>query len=320
MLESLTLKPPGGQGDRNHRVEICTAPNLRSISLQCLYLRSIMFAWHLLTDLDLESFYIDETLEILRQAGNLVHLNLRRILGGDDSHMLPSERIVMSSLSSLTLVNDKVTDLSTLLDKITLPELRKLSYSGDGITHAPCLSLSSVLGRSSCALESLSLKQCTVVDGDYEILLNCISSLKELRLEMHDGTTYVSRSNIASLTDHILRLLDPSFARPNRKTCLLPNLEILSYTGLKQFSWAQMLQMVESRTVGISTRGAPTSVEHQPGSADPASTCPVPVRLREVNLCLTLATKEQVSALMPAEPLSARDTGLKWSLETIVKM
>lgn len=315
ILESLTLKPPGGQNDRSHRVEMCKAPNLKSITLQCLYLRSITFAWHLLTVLYLGSFYIDESLEIFRQAFNLMELDIRHILGGDDNHSLPSDPIVMSSLSSLTFVNDKGTDLSTMLDNMTLPALRRVSFSADNVnTYAPCLSLTRVIQRSLCPLESLSLKRCSVHDFGFRTLLSHIPSVKELCLEMYDTTTYTSEWDIAPLTNNLLQSLDPSFARANGLNCLLPNLEILTYTGLQKFDWLQMLRMVESRTVEISTAGSSSTAVIR--SVDSVSTS---VRLREVSLFLSLSTKEEVFALTPMEPPSVQDTGLKWRLETIVK-
>jgi hypothetical protein len=305
MLESLTLKPPGGQGDRHHRAEISTAPNLRRITLQCLYLSSIRFEWHLLTSLDLESFYIDESLAIFRQALNLVHLNVRRILGGDDGHALPNEPIVMPSLSSLTFVNDKATDLALMLGKMTLPALRKLSFSADGNSYAPCSSLIGVIQRSSCPLESLSLKHCSVID--FKLLLAHLPLVKELFLEM-DGTSYGSRSDITPLTDDILQSLIG-----RGKDSILPRLEKLGYTGLVGFTWPKMMQMVESRTMGTWE----SISNEQTDCADSVSTGPLPVRLREVSLCLTIPSEKEASALTPLEPPFAQDTGLKWTLEIV---
>lgn len=318
MLESLTLKPPGGQGDRSHRIHIRNAPNLRYITLQCLYLRSIRFQWHVLTVLDLESFYIDESLEIFRQASNLVDLYVRRILGGDDNHALPSEPIVMPSLSSLTFINDKATDLSTMLDMLTLPALRSLSFSAEGT--APCLSLARVIQRSSCRLASLTLKHWSRVDPEFVSLLSCTPSIKELCLEMFDTTTPTSRLEVASLTDDVLQLF---ISRENGQDHFLPNLEMLSYTGLRQFTWAKMFQMIESRTVGTSTSGSlseSTPNELRQSDIDPVSTRPVPVNLRAITLCLTLSSEEEVAAIPPFELFCGRDTGLKWCLETVVKI
>ena len=315
MLESLTLKPPGGQGDRSHRVHIRTAPNLRYITLQCLYLRSIRFQWHLLTFLDLESFYIDESIEIFRQASNLVGLYVRRILGGDDNHALPSEPIIMPSLSSLTFVNDKATDLSIMLDMLTLPALRSLSFSTEGTS--PCLSLARVIQRSSCRLASLTLKHWSGVDPDFVLLLSCTPSVKELCLEMFDTTIPASRSDIASLTDDVLQLI---ISREIGHDHLLPNLEMLSYTGLQQFTWAKMFQMIESRTVGTSTSGDLSTYNElrHSDTTDPVSTH-VSVTLRAITLRLTLSSEEEVAAIPAFESFCGRDTRLKWSLETVVK-
>jgi len=303
MLQSLTLKPPGGQGDRAHQIDICATPVLKRISLQCLYLRSIKFAWDALKILELESFYIDESLEILRRASNLANLNLRRILGGDDTHSLPEEPIVRPSLCSLTLVNDKATDIALLLNKVTTPSLRELSFTADGITYAPSRPLINLLSRSSCPLRTLSLKHCSIPGKEFKHLLSLVPSLEHLHLDMMAAPAYSARPEIAPLTDDIIRSCNPLVARENKQTCLLPDLEVLSYRGVQEFSWTLLLQMIETRTAPLRAISATTRV----------------AQLKEINLHLTLFTEEEVSGIyLLKAPYS--NAGFKFHLETVIRV
>ena len=309
MLQSLTLKPPGGQGDRTHQIDICTAPLLKRISLQCLYLRSIKFAWDVLTTLELDSFYIDESLEMLHQASNLANFNLRCIIGGDDSHLLPEEPIVRPSLCSLTLVNDKPTDISVMLNKITTPSLRELRFTADGITYAPSSPLINLFIRSSCPLKTLSLSQCSIISGtEFKHLLSLVPSLEHLHLDMMTAPAYSAQLEIAPLTDDIIQSCNPLIAQENKQVCLLPNLEVLSYRGIQRFSWTLLLQMIETRTAPLVTSQS---------SAILATSRTRVAQLKEVNLHLTRFAEDGVSDVYPLNAPHPK-VGLKFHLETVI--
>ncbi len=249
MLRSLTLKTPDGQ-NRSHRFDIGNSPQLNHINLKSVYLRSIKFTWHTLTSLELEDFYIDESLEILRQAPNLVSLDIRQIRRGEDAHSMPTEPIVMPALNSLTFVDKKATGPGKILDKVTTPSLRKFSFTADGITHAPYTHLLNLIKRSACSLEIVSLTRCSFPPTQLKQLLAMIPSLTHLHLDMLPSTVYSSHPELAPLTDEILQLCNPTFAFANKNPCLLPNLEGLTYSGPQAFSWFQLVQMVQSRVAG----------------------------------------------------------------------
>ena len=297
MLRELTLKPPGGQGDRIHRINISNSPRLTRLSLTCLYLRSIDFEWQVLTNLELESFYIDESLDMLRQTPNLVTFTVRRILGGDDRHALPETPIYLSALETVSITNDKGTDIQVLFDKIKTPSLRTLSYTGDGIM--PSNDIIGLLARSDCLLDSLSISNCFIREEGLRILLNAVPSLKELSLTMPIPPTAAgTSSNYSPLTDEILQKCDPAYVRANQETCLVPNLEILSYSGVQVFTWAYLIQMIHSRT----------NRARLPGG-----------RLKEVNLSVALFSEAQAAAV-PSEKVLHQGRDIKLNLTKVLKI
>ncbi|KAF9528692.1 hypothetical protein CPB83DRAFT_854119 [Crepidotus variabilis] len=331
ILQSITLRPPGGQGDRTHRVNIFNTPQLTRLSLQCLYLRSIRFNWEVITKLELESFYVDECLEMLREAINIVEFTVRRILGGDDRHTLPEATIVVPALTTLKIENDKGTDLATLFTKIHTPALRELSFSADNVGSVPVPHMITLLTDSQCSLEVLSLSSCSLPEAGLESLLSTIPSLRELHLNLPGSESNGER--FQPLTDRILEKFDPAYVQANQDaSVLLPGLEVLSYSGLQSFSWSSMLQMVHSRmTANLAERpSTPPPVElldtSDLTSSSSRTTAFAPLikdiysRLSALNLRIVLFTEEQVAQVPPSSSLHDGTAGLKTKLETIVKL
>ncbi|CAA7269988.1 unnamed protein product [Cyclocybe aegerita] len=282
LLQSLYLKPPGGQGDRLHRVTIHNSPELTHLSLTCLYLRSIKFQWEVLTSLNLESFYIDETLEMLRQTPRLVDFTLRRILGGDDRHTLPEDCIILPALEHLNIVNDKGADLQALINKITTPVLRKLAFSSEGSLPPPIQDFVTLISRSACALESLSFTECGLLEQRLLILLRAVPSLTSFKLDMPVGVL-----NNSPLTDAVLRACDPAYAQAEKVACLLPLLEELTYSGTQVFTWPCLTQMIHSRTSQPPIQSGPSSTTQGVTAS----------KLKVVRLCLTHSTPEEADAI-----------------------
>ena len=243
LLHSILLRPPGGQGDRVHRINISTAPSLRHLSLSCLYLRSITFHWEVITHLDLESFYVDESLEMLRQATSLVQLNLRRVLGGDDRHDLPEEPVVLPALERMIIVNDKGTDMPLFFDKITTPSLRALDYTGEGLISIASAEVNELITRSGCPLQELSISKASIREEALISLIAVVPTLVKLTLVM----PAVPSMQHLPLTDKVLRLCDPEHAKKNNVACQLPMLESLTYSGGNGFKWSTMVKLLNSR-------------------------------------------------------------------------
>lgn len=312
MLQSLTLKPQGGQSDRSHQINICDASQLSHVSLHCLYLRSIKLSWNILTTLELEAFYIDECLEMMRQSTNLTSLSIGRILSGDDNHSISTDRAIMPSLASLTIVNNRATELGMMFDKIMTPSLREFSFTADSTTRAPYTHILDLVKRSACPLESVSFKYCSF--PELKQFLSMVPSLKHLDIT---SSVRSPQPTLAPFTDDILQLCDPTFAFANKKPCLLPNLEVLRYRGPQTFSWPRLRQMVQSRLAGHPLLAGELAFDRQLGQTESAGMSVVlPTKLKE--LTLILFTEEEMSSAPPLKALHF-GKGLQVRLETISK-
>jgi hypothetical protein len=242
-LQSVSLKPPGGQSDREHRIFMQDAPRLRHLNLSCLYLRSITFNWESVTSMDLESFYIDESLGMLLGAPALIDLTLRRTLGGDDRHTLPFDSVHLASLQSITIINDKGTEMQTLLNKIVAPQLRKIVYAGEGVLPAPSTELLALIVRSNCAIEELSLTRASIREEALLALFSVMPSLIALTLVMPPGHSV----HHTPLTDRILTMCNPDYTNANELACQLPLLKKLAYSGPQGFSWELFRTLLDAR-------------------------------------------------------------------------
>ncbi|PPQ65326.1 hypothetical protein CVT26_000042 [Gymnopilus dilepis] len=295
LLESLSLKPPGGQGDRAHRIEIPMSPQLRYLSLSCLYLRSVTFHFEVLTHVDLESFYIDEMLETLRQTTSLVRLTTKKVLGGDDRHAIPEEPIVLPCLEEIDIVNDKGTELPLLFEKISTPKLRSLRYTGENLQAAPVAEIVGLLKRSGCQLETLGISKAPIREEPLQSLLAATPSLTTLSLIMPSLTTL----RHAPLTDAVLQTLDPQWARSNKVNCSLPHLRNLTYSGAQGFTWPTMLRVLESRLPPPETKGSSSkqaSVQKESASENKVA------HIRTVLLSLAFMTHEENEAFPRPDP------------------
>ncbi|KAF8966612.1 hypothetical protein BDZ97DRAFT_621343 [Flammula alnicola] len=244
LLQSITLKPPGGQSDREHRVNIFSTPQLRRLTLSCLYLRSIVFQWEVVTTLDLESFYVDETLGMLQETTAVVHLTLRRILGGDDRHTLPDTCILLPSLEEVVVINDKGTELHGFFNKISTPKLHTLSYTGEGLLSIPAAEIVALITRSGSSMETLCVSQASIREDALLALIAVTPALKTLTLVM----PVVRTIRHAPLTDKMLEMCNPESAAANNLTCHLPELESFTYSGAQGFGWNTLLKLVDART------------------------------------------------------------------------
>ncbi|KAH9478747.1 hypothetical protein JR316_0009207 [Psilocybe cubensis] len=285
VLNSFILKPPGGQGDRVHRITIPLSPNLRYLSLSCLYLRSIVFHFEVLTHVELESFYIDEILEMLRQTTALHTLTAKRILSGDDRHDPPEEPIILSNLEEVCIVNDKGTDIQLLFDKISTPKLNTLSYTAEGLQPVPAHDIVSLIKRSGCQLETLDILHAPIREEPLQILLAALSSLKSLKMAMPTLTSI----RHAPLTDAVLQTLNPDYAQANKISCSLPELQSLSYAGAQGFTWEALLTVLESR--------CPLPPPKDPSQLAPVISSHKPMSsIKDVMLVLNFASPDEHSS------------------------
>ncbi|KAF8155533.1 hypothetical protein B0H34DRAFT_499244 [Crassisporium funariophilum] len=240
-LQLLCLKPDDPDGNRVRNINF-NAPQLQHLSVSRLYVKSLKLTLAALTHLDLESFYPDEFLAILRQTPQIVDVWFKRILDGDDGHELPKAPLLLSSLKKLRISNDHDIHLS-LLDNIIAPQLDEFHCytTGPLATSTPTLAISSM---EACSLKILVLKRLVLREEQLVELLQPITSLTTLSL-----TVRKKNSIPQPVTDHFLQLCNPTHAVLGQGNCLLPRLESLIYHGPQSFKWSTVLHLLESRTV-----------------------------------------------------------------------
>lgn len=239
LLQSLNLNPPGGQGERRHKVDMSNSAKIHHLSLSCVYLISMKFQWVHVTHLRLEAFYVDECLEALRQSPQLEVCLLRNIIGGDDGHALPEAPLILPTLHTLSIENEKDTHIALLLDIIAIPHTTHFSYSGRNLVHLS--SLCALILRSA-ALETITIHQTAIGDDDsFDTLLRAMKGVKKFSF-----STSSMQTGHSPLDDNLLRMCNPGLVAPGDE-CLLPRLESLEYRGPQTFSWPVLLETLESR-------------------------------------------------------------------------
>jgi len=300
-LRSVILRPPGGQGDRIHKINLPTTPQLRELSLSCLYLRSVVFHLEFLTHLELESFYIDETLEMLRQTTSLVRFNAKKILGGDDRHPIPEESLVLPFLEDLCLINDKGADLPLFFQKITTPKLRSLSYTSDVLQNLPWVDVIALIKRSACEVDCLTLEKAPITEEHLQLLLASMPTLTSLVLNM----PFISGLTHAPLTDNLLQTWDPTYARSNKLTCAMPKLKNITYHGAKGFTWPILLRVLESRCplpASKEASGQAGSSGNCISSKATSSAASIVSCIENIDIKLQFNTSEECLASPPPDP------------------
>ncbi|KAJ3513059.1 hypothetical protein NLJ89_g3164 [Agrocybe chaxingu] len=243
LLDSLHLNPPGGQGERRHKVDMSKCAQIKHLSLSCVYLVSMSFQWDQVTELRLEAFYVDECLEALRQSPQVVSCSLRNIISGDDGHTLPEFPLLLSSLKTLSIENDKDTTISLLFDSILIPNAKELSYSGRNLIHVP--QLCALISRST-SLHAFTLSRTTVSSENIFVqLLRALKAIPKIVLNMPTFPGLTAGSS--PYNDNVLRLCDPLKAPLDNQDCLLPALEVFEYHGPQSFQWSILLETLDSR-------------------------------------------------------------------------
>ncbi|KAF8155535.1 hypothetical protein B0H34DRAFT_713691 [Crassisporium funariophilum] len=243
ILHYLALKPQDGQGSRKNTVVIQNSPQLQHVTLSCLYIKSVHLQWHIITHIELESFYVDECLEVLRQAPQLLDVCLRKVLEGDDGHSLPESPLNLASLTHLSIYNENNTDVTMLLENILTPNLTHFHHTHTaGSQTVPVLAIPSLVKRSGCALKALTIDITAITTQELADLFRPMTALTSLTFKI------LRTDGKRPLTDDFLQLCDPQHISSDQTSCLMPQLERLDYTGPFSFSWDGLLRTLESRS------------------------------------------------------------------------
>lgn len=239
LLNTLSICPSGGQSNNEEEIGVfIIASHLRDVGLSSVFLRTVILPWENITTLRAKTVFVDECLEVLRLTPHLTSCIFSKIVHGNDGYALPIVPLVLC-LETLYIGVEVRADESPLLDLITLPQLRSLTYDSDhDIRHENLLAF---LRRSSCPLESLKLSSFA---GNEDNLINLLSTTPKLRI-LH---IYVHSTGI--FTDRVVRMLSPSYNSPPddpSQEYLLPQLNSLDYKGQMSFSNHLFEEMLSSR-------------------------------------------------------------------------
>ncbi|KAF7364127.1 F-box domain-containing protein [Mycena sanguinolenta] len=165
---------------KDEKVNLCgRAPRLEDVVLTTNFAKSVIdLPWHQLTHLCAHFLYIEECIEILREAVNLVHCDFG-ICGSEDSILL-STPPVYPHLTHLILRLTGATfycpnlSLSPLFENLTMPALLSLRVYEPGISLP---SLEAFLSRSCCSLERLRIDKATEPESTYREVFPFVNTI-----------------------------------------------------------------------------------------------------------------------------------------------
>ena len=244
MLTSVSLRPPKGTISTFSEPPsmFLSAPQLIDVDLSGYNFSAMVLPWDQLRRFKTQFLTVTECLKVLRRSPALLECYLESVYSPEILDSLPSETLY-SDLDLLNVFLIKSAAIS-LLDNLTLPKLRILDVHGTGPGSTLLSSIRSLVLRSQCNLQRLSLErrnESGLKDDDIIACLAAIPCLSHLRL-VFSGT----------------RLLDPSFAlseklvsrfRPSNQSDepLLPNLACLEYRGAATCENRSLVDMLSER-------------------------------------------------------------------------
>jgi hypothetical protein len=168
LLCDLTFTPHDTFDTESPFMVVRNAPHLTGVVLgQFFDTSNVVLPWSQLTSIDIELLTVDGAADILRETTVLV--NLRCNLGGG-SGAVPIAIPPLLHLESLTLFSyDKFSSnyQQLLLDALSTPALQHLSISERDFAFKPISTITSLLSRSHCSLDSLHITNWDFDRGDY---------------------------------------------------------------------------------------------------------------------------------------------------------
>lgn len=232
--------------DSSSHISIPGYPMLQHLNLVNFhfYRQDLYLPWSQILHLDLTICPINVSMQILYESSNIVSCSLVYPLACWSDGGLPDENwrfehsIQLPHLKKLAIDNQFDLDLQHFLHTISSPILTEFCYEGGKITN--CAPICDFISRSP-NLHAFSLKNTKIPNPDILVqLLRGFENVAQLTL-----VTSSLSSSTFTLNDHILRLCTPGGFRDDQ--CLLPALEIFSYTGPPTFTSEVMGQFIESR-------------------------------------------------------------------------
>ncbi|GLB42872.1 hypothetical protein LshimejAT787_1203210 [Lyophyllum shimeji] len=217
------------------------APQLQEVQLLGFPRNSFDLPWNHITRLRLNPTTVQQCLEVLATALNLTHCTFENITRSD---VVNPVSILAPSLKRLEIINFTRTPISELLDTLRVPEAVDLSLHVTGNTF-PHWSFISLMRRSGCALQRVSLNAVRISEWQLWECLQAVPSLLSLHL-----------INIDRVSNDTIRALNPqNHFMLGSQRYILPRLQEFVYTGALEVNFLAMANMLYSRWMGVGRDG-----------------------------------------------------------------
>ena len=208
------------------------APRLRNVFLESYHPQALVLPTDQLTKLSVECYYIDKCMSLLRCCPHITDCTLgclvRWNIGEVHVHAAQLQSLQLSIAAGIT---------SEVFNCLTIPAIRHLSCSlFEWEDEFPRTNFTSLISRSSCSLQTLSLQNFRISDVDFIECMRAVPSLCELSIiNVH-------------ISNQVFRMLDPSHP-PDTDTSgtVLPNLKAFEYAGDLNLDFVILTNFLHSR-------------------------------------------------------------------------
>ncbi|PPQ80575.1 hypothetical protein CVT25_001607 [Psilocybe cyanescens] len=192
--------------------------------------------------------YLNEFIELLQQAPQLVDCQVPVIIDSEPTYQLPQLPVVHRNLQSLTLGTYRGTKLRLVFNILLFPQLAHLCLVAILDSHLGCFV--DLITRSGCRITSLELRR---IVCHYESLLRLLRNTSSLReLELRDcADLYSAEIDLHRLLSVIYT---NSFALDYPQELFLPNLRFLHHSDFNLMWDASFWAHIPEILVG--TQGA----------------------------------------------------------------
>jgi hypothetical protein len=221
------------------------APKLHSVVLHA-HASSLRLPWEQLTECTI-SASIYAILEFLRLTPNLVNCCLDDCFWGYHIAEPPPEFPRISNLLSLHLVQITRGSGLFILQYITLPFLRDITFDIYDMAEWPQEDFMEFLLRSACPLERLALLRVLLTLQDLTKCLQALPSLLELEIDRARILEGEGEGHQPILNDELLLRLTPEVRLGEiKQPILLPQLQVIKF-GLLDCHDNNLADMINSR-------------------------------------------------------------------------
>ncbi|KDR69854.1 hypothetical protein GALMADRAFT_230499 [Galerina marginata CBS 339.88] len=244
LLEDILLIPaifPDQTFDSCFRIS--EAPRLKHLEFSFVFVDKIKLPLQNLTSLEVNSVCVDEMVELLRTATQLVSAKFSSICADANIFPFPTTPLIHHSLRRLDLLpgdTDTARELDTFLENIVLPALERFVYHSKG---GLCVDgLLSLFTRSRSPLAHFEI----VFPYAYH---DPNVAAREL-IRLLSGIPTITTLSLSLLAPRLETIVtDDFFRRFDETPHFLPHLEVLSFVGWRGFSWGCVADLLQVKQI-----------------------------------------------------------------------